>query len=41
MHNVNFVQEPDSFMTLVEAHPNMVGAHGTRKMKHRNLLALK
>lgn len=30
------MKEPDNFMTLVEAHPNMVGAHGMRTMKHPN-----
>jgi hypothetical protein len=37
MHNANIIQEPNNFMTLVEALPNMVGAHGPRTMKPPNL----
>jgi hypothetical protein len=41
MHSANVIQEPNNFMTLVEALPNMVGAHGLRTMKPLNRWALK
>lgn len=39
--NANLIKGPGNFMTLVEAPPNMVGAHGMMRMNPPNRLALK
>jgi hypothetical protein len=38
---LTLIKEPSNFMTLVEAHPNMVGAHVMRTMKAPNRYSLK